>query len=180
MNDVRFPNAKWPYACAHSYTPATDRNTAETVLLCTNCGHTADEVMERSMPIVDAINPKDLIGRTKPGLGNVPPGPLYEVARAFDDGARKYGAFNWREKSVLADVYHDACQRHLECWFHGRDRADDSKVHHLAHAIACLMILLDAEQQKTLGDNRPHHNVPLDDILTDIANQMKEHLEAQK
>lgn len=119
-----------------------------------------------------AINPKDLNGRTKPGLGHVPPGPLYEVARAFDDGARKYGPFNWRETNVLASVYHDACKRHLDCWFHGHDTANDSGVHHLGHAVACLLILLDAEQQQSLGDDRPRHNVPLDDILQGIADRV--------
>lgn len=160
--------------CDHSYLTQFDLATMGEFLMCSKCGH-------ETTPETDSgVNPKDLIGRTKPGLGHVPPGPLYEVARAFDDGAAKYGAFNWRDKEVQAAVYHDASKRHLDCWFHGRDRADDSGVHHLAHAIACLIILLDAEQQGTMHDNRPLHNVPLDDILTDIAAQRKARLETQK
>lgn len=120
------------------------------------------------------VNPKDLIGRTKPGMGHVPPGPLYEVALAFDDGAAKYGAFNWRAKPVLASVYHDACKRHLDSWFHGENAASDSGIHHLAHAIACLTIILDAEQQGSLKDDRPMHNVTMDDILAGIAARVAE------
>lgn len=123
------------------------------------------------LTIAAGVNPKDVMGRQKPGLGNVPPGPLYLVARAFDDGTRKYGAFNWRGNPVLASVYHDACKRHLDSWFHGNDRAADSGVHHIAHAVACLLILLDAEQQRSLKDDRPQRNVALDDILADLAAQ---------
>ena len=114
---------------------------------------------------MSGVNPKDAIGRCKPGLSNVPPGPLYEVAEAFDNGATKYGAFNWRESNVAASVYHDACKRHLDSWYHGDDRARDSGVHHLAHAAACLIILLDALQQDTLHDDRPRVKMSMDDIL---------------
>lgn len=160
--------------CDHEYQTRYDRETMEEVLMCSKCGH-------ETTPETDSgVNPKDLIGRTKPSLGNVPPGPLYEVALAFDDGAAKYGAVNWRVKKIQAAVCLNAAKRHLDCWFHGRDRADDSGVHHLAHAIAGLMILLDAEQQGTMVDNRPLHNVPLDEILTNIAAQRKALQETQK
>ena len=133
---------------------------------------TAEEVRDHDiLTIAAGVNPKDVMGRMKPGLGNVPPGPLYAVARAFDDGAAKYGAFNWRGLPVKASVYHDACKRHLDQWFHGNDHAADSGVHHLAHAVACLLILLDAEQQRSLKDDRPQRNIPLDDILATLAAQ---------
>lgn len=116
-----------------------------------------------------AINPKDAIGLTKPGLRHVPAGPLYAVGQAFDNGAAKYGAFNWRAFPILASVYHDACKRHLDKWFDGAERAEDSGIPHLAHAAACLLILLDAQQQTCLKDDRPRHNVPLDTILEHLA-----------
>lgn len=71
------------------------------------------------------------------------------------DGADKYGAYNWRAKQVQADVYVDAALRHITAWFEGEELAQDSKVHHLGHAIACCAILLDAQETGNLVDNRP-------------------------
>jgi hypothetical protein len=45
--------------------------------------------------------------------------------------------------------------RHLMAWIDGEDIAEDSGVHHLGHVMACCAIILDAETQKTLNDNRP-------------------------
>lgn len=139
-----------------------------------------DDILERQdiavelqdaaiLSIAAGVNPKDAVGSLKPGLRNVPPGPLYWVALAFDDGARKYGAFNWRSNPVLASVYHDAAKRHIDAWFHGNDCAADSGTHHLAHAVACLLIVLDAQQQGALKDDRPPHNVPMDQILAALT-----------
>jgi hypothetical protein len=40
-------------------------------------------------------------------------------------------------------------------WFNGEECAQDSGVHHLAHAMACLAILLDAKTCGKLNDDRP-------------------------
>lgn len=114
-------------------------------------------------------NPKDIIGATKPGLRHVPPGPLYLIGLALDDGARKYDAFNWRKSPIAASIYLDACKRHMDSFFHGAELAEDSGLPHLAHAAAGLVILLDAIQRGSMIDDRPHHNVPLDQILVDLA-----------
>jgi hypothetical protein len=45
--------------------------------------------------------------------------------------------------------------RHIEAWFNGEQQAQDSHVHHLAHAMACMAILLDAEACGMLNDDRP-------------------------
>ncbi len=114
-------------------------------------------------------NPKDSIGIKKPSLDLVPAGPLYEIAGAFKDGASKYAAFNWRERPVKASVYYSAALRHIHQWHQGQTYADDSGVHHLAHAGACLLILLDAAQQGSLIDDRPTYQRPLDDIIADLT-----------
>ncbi|MDO5647356.1 dATP/dGTP diphosphohydrolase domain-containing protein [Paracoccus sp. (in: a-proteobacteria)] len=103
---------------------------------------------------VDGSNPKDLIGNTKPDYQNVPLGPLYEIGKALLDGTRKYGRFNWRDQPVSANVYINAARRHLDKWAAKEELADDSKVHHLAHAAACLMILIDAQAHDSLKDDR--------------------------
>lgn len=74
---------------------------------------------------------------------------------AMGDGARKYGPYNWREKDVKARVYVAAAQRHLMQWLDGEEVASDSGVHHLAHAAACMFILLDALETGCLDDDRP-------------------------
>lgn len=106
-------------------------------------------------------NPKTVVGTTKPSLGAIPPSALIHLGLAMEDGRRKYGHFNWREKRVSSGVYYDAMQRHLLAWWDGEDNARDSGVHHLAHVMACCAILLDAEVNKSLNDNRgPAGNVP--------------------
>lgn len=99
-------------------------------------------------------NPKTAIGLTKPSMSNVPAPALLPMTKAFADGAKKYGRLNWRENGVTASVYYDAAQRHLMAWWDGEDKADDSGVHHLGHAMACLAIILDAERHAKLNDDR--------------------------
>lgn len=100
-------------------------------------------------------NPKDRIGITKVPLGLLPPAPQAHTSLALLDGAKKYGRWNWRSESVAASVYIDACLRHLSDWVDGEEEAEDSKVHHLGHAAACLFIIMDAQQCGNLVDDRP-------------------------
>jgi len=100
-------------------------------------------------------NPKDLIGVTKvPSLSVIPSTALIELGRAMENGAKKYGHFNWREHPVKASIYVDAAIRHLMSWFDGEQNAEDSGVHHLGHAMACCGILLDAQFVGNLIDDR--------------------------
>lgn len=100
-------------------------------------------------------NPKDLVGITKPQLDLIPPASLVYQAIAMQDGAQKYGPFNWREKKIQASIYYAAALRHLAQWYDGEENAEDSKKPHLAHAIACIGILIDAIETGNVIDNRP-------------------------
>ena len=100
-------------------------------------------------------NPKTLVGATKIPLHLVPPSALYALARAFDDGAKKYGPYNWREKTISATTYYGALLRHVTAWWDGEDVASDSGRHHLDHALACIALLIDAQSIGMLNDNRP-------------------------
>lgn len=102
-----------------------------------------------------AENPKDRIGIRKPRLSLVPKSFIIRVAQAMTDGARKYGPFNWRTKRVKATVYVDALERHVAAWFDGEELASDSGLLHLAHAGACIGILIDALETGNLDDDRP-------------------------
>ena len=100
-------------------------------------------------------NPKTALGAAKPALGLVPGPALVHISGAFEDGARKYGPANWRVDPVSCSTYINAALRHLYSWQDGEEVAEDSGVHHLAHAAACLMIILDAQTQGSMVDDRP-------------------------
>jgi hypothetical protein len=103
----------------------------------------------------DQTNPKDRLGIKKVRLSLVPEASIIYQALAMEDGANKYGPYNWREKKVKASIYIDAAKRHLAQWFDGEECASDSKKPHLAHALACLGIIVDALETGNLIDDRP-------------------------
>jgi len=100
-------------------------------------------------------NPKTAVGAKKLPLEVVPPSAVHALAEAFADGARKYGPYNWREKTISSSIYYAAALRHITAWWDGEDIARDSGVPHLHHAIACLAMLIDGGSVGKLNDNRP-------------------------
>jgi hypothetical protein len=104
----------------------------------------------------DAINPKDLIGSKKPALSLIPTAALAHVAQALESGAAKYGRANWRDYPIQGTIYVDAALRHLGAWVDGEDLDPESGYHHLGHAMAGLMILMDAIEGGTMKDDRPN------------------------
>ena len=100
-------------------------------------------------------NPKDRIGITKPSLHLIPASAQVREAKVFELGAAKYGAFNWRRNSVLSSVYVSAALRHIHSYFDGESVDPESGQPHLAHARACMGILLDAMDTGNLVDDRP-------------------------
>jgi hypothetical protein len=102
----------------------------------------------------DEVNPKTRLGQKKPSITAVPATALLHCALAMMDGERKYGLYNWREKDVPARIYVDAMFRHMSAWADGEECAEDSGVHHLGHVMACCAIVLDAQAQGVLIDDR--------------------------
>jgi len=100
-------------------------------------------------------NPKDLLGIKKVQLNLVPPSSIIYQALAMEDGARKYGPYNWRQNKVVASIYIAAAMRHLHSYLDGEENASDSGKPHLAHALACLGIIVDAKETGNLVDDRP-------------------------
>ncbi len=100
-------------------------------------------------------NPKTAQGAKKPPMWLNPFPALIHLATAFADGAAKYGPFNWRKSKVSASVYIAAAQRHIGSYEDGEEFDPVSKVHHLAHAMACMAIVLDAKECGALNDDRP-------------------------
>jgi len=104
-------------------------------------------------PLADN-NVKTAAAVGKPQMSAVPPTALFALGAAMQNGADKYGKFNWRGTAVTASVFYDAMLRHLTAWYAGEDHAQDSKVHHLGHLMAGCAIILDAEAHKVFNDDR--------------------------
>lgn len=110
------------------------------------------------------INPKDLVGAKKAPLRYVPPALAIGAAPAMEEGALKYGPFNWREQPVSMVTYIEAIERHLNALKDGQDNAADSGHSHLGHIAANVSILLDAKAYGSLLDDRFHPG-PAADML---------------
>lgn len=100
-------------------------------------------------------NPKTVHGEAKPSPALIPGSAVIELASVFGLGAKKYGPYNWRDKPVSSTVYVNAAIRHLYSFLDGEDIDPESGRSHLAHAMACCAILIDAKACGTLNDNRP-------------------------
>jgi len=100
-------------------------------------------------------NPKDRASANKPPLHLIPPSAEILEAVVMRLGACKYGPYNWRTAPIRATVYIAAAKRHLAQWLDRQDEDAESEVPHLAHARACLGILLDAQSRHCLNDDRP-------------------------
>lgn len=116
----------------------------------------------------DRENPKDRIGADKPPLDLIPPAAEILESLVMRLGAEKYGPCNWRHTKVRASIYVAAARRHIAQWLDGEDDDPESGVSHLAHARACLGILLDAIATDHVVDDRPPAGVAseLIDLLT--------------
>lgn len=99
-------------------------------------------------------NPKTQFGVAKPPMWYVPGVAMFKAGLAHMHGALKYGHFNWREKPMSSSVLINAAFRHMFAWKEGEDCAQDSGIDHLAHAAACLNILMDAQHYGNLNDDR--------------------------
>lgn len=100
-------------------------------------------------------NPKDVIGSGKLPLGLTPDTMEVFATMAFLEGALKYGRYNWRAAGVRASIYYDAVKRHLAKWWNGEWSDEKTGVPHLASALACIAIILDAYVCEKLTDDRP-------------------------
>lgn len=117
-------------------------------------------------------NPKTAYGIKKPGNFYTPTIPYLEYSIAHMQGAFKYGPFNWRDDPVSISTYIEAAERHIALYKDGQRNASDTGIHHLAHAMCCFSIVIDAEAHNTLIDDRfkprdPERH-PLIDRVTEL------------
>lgn len=124
-----------------------------------DCCLTPEEAREQlAMPEAEpvSLNPKDQLARSegKTRLDLLEPVAKRHCADALADGASKYGERNYREVPIAYRVYLGAMLRHIDALLSGEDYAPDSGVHHLGHIEANIHILLGADEEGTLVDDR--------------------------
>lgn len=103
----------------------------------------------------ESSNPKNIAARNKVHLALLPAAGVIHGAHACMAGARKYGAYNWREEKIALMAYVSAAMRHLLCYVDGEEFDGDSGCHHLGHVIATCAIMLDAIERGGVIDDRP-------------------------
>jgi hypothetical protein len=117
-----------------------------------------DRIKEAGITLIDNVkdsNPKDAVGIKKVPFSTVPAPVIAEIGLAMMEGARKYRRHNYRAIGVRASVYIDACMRHLTSWWEGESIDPDSGLSHLVKAVACLVVLRDAQILDKVVDDRP-------------------------
>lgn len=82
----------------------------------------------------------------KPRMGLLPPRALESVARVLTFGAKKYAPDNWKYVENGKSRYADASLRHITAYLKGEDHDPETGIHHLSHAICCLMFIVDLDE----------------------------------
>ena len=108
------------------------------------------------MTEIDTTNPKDMYGLRKVPIRLVPGPAIVALAHAMQHGAEKYGEYNFRHTRVRVSIYIEAAQRHLLAMQDGEENDPESGQPHVAHAMACMAIIIDAAACGNLVDDRPH------------------------
>jgi len=101
-------------------------------------------------------NPKDELGMLKLPLLLVSPVAVALQALCMQDGAEKYGPYNYRLAKVQAYVYLEAALRHIYAIIDGEDFDPKTGKPHIGYALATLGIYADAWVNGFLIDNRPN------------------------
>ena len=116
-------------------------------------------------------NPKDKISITRLDLSLFPTTARAYGALAMTEGDLKYGGYNYRTAGVKASVYYAAANRHLDKWFNGEWADKKTGVPHLASALACIGVLIDAVECEKLNDDRPP-KCDMATLLDDMENKV--------
>ncbi len=100
-------------------------------------------------------NPKDAISDSKLPMFLVSPFVKMYYAIAMFLGGVKYGYWNYRGVGARASVYLSALERHIDAYKEGQELDPVDGTPHLANALACIGILIDAKHSGKLTDDRP-------------------------
>lgn len=84
--------------------------------------------------------------------GLLPPQALKATVDVLTFGAQKYEPDNWKNVPDSKRRYFDAAQRHLWAWKEGEQLDPESGKHHIAHALCCLMFLIEHDTIYSVDD----------------------------
>jgi hypothetical protein len=103
-----------------------------------------------------SVNPKETqaLRDDKPRLDLLEPAADEQIARALATGAERYGLRNFTESPIKARIYIGAIRRHVAAYLAGEEAAEDTGIHHLAHAGACIHVVLASIAAGTFVDDR--------------------------
>lgn len=82
----------------------------------------------------------------KPRFDLMPPFAWKAVIDVLTFGAGKYAPENWRKVEGWRWRYYRACLGHVWAWWTGERLDKDSGLPHLAHAVCCLLFLLELDK----------------------------------
>jgi hypothetical protein len=106
---------------------------------------------------------EQIIGRKFDGgkleYGLLPPLALKETVKVLTFGAQKYERDNWQKVPDAKRRYFDALQRHVWAWKQGEQIDPESGIHHLAHAMCCLMFLYEHDIMYSLNNGEVNEAV---------------------
>jgi len=91
--------------------------------------------------------------------GLLPPLALEETVKVLTFGAQKYERDNWKKVPDSKRRYFDALQRHLWSWKKGEKLDPESGMHHLAHAMCCLMFLYEHDIMYSLDNGEVNETI---------------------
>ena len=101
---------------------------------------------------------KQILGRkfdqSKPRMELLPPLATLEVAKVLTFGAQKYEPNNWKYVPDAANRYTAGALRHIFATMAQEQLDPESGLDHLAHAICCLMFILEDRLEKST-EERP-------------------------
>jgi len=73
----------------------------------------------------------------------LPMKPVIEMVKVLTYGADKYSDENWRKVEPLRARYFAAALRHIIAWWEGEELDNESNLPHLAHAMCCIVFLME-------------------------------------
>lgn len=105
--------------------------------------------------MLKSTNPKDVTAGNKAPLHLLSFVAKVQWSLALAAGMFKYGMANYRAAGAQASVYISAAERHLERFKCGQDIDPVDHCHNLGMVMACCSILMDAQHDGKLYDDRP-------------------------
>lgn len=118
-----------------------------------------------STPSTDPeVNPKHILGSTKPPLHLWPYAALAGGSLALYDGALRYGRNNYNNTTTRYSTYIAAALRHITAYKDGQDITEDTHLHHIDAALADLAILRDVIASGNGIDDRNEMKVGIDEF----------------